>query len=107
MAPDRTAFTSADYRRVQAAPTQPVQSAGVLLARSLTVALMFALLSMPPALQRWCGGDTGPYVVVTIALAAIAIALALSWPAVRHAQALDASPTTPRRPWAASLVTVV
>jgi hypothetical protein len=40
---------------------------------------MFVLLSAPAALQRWFGGDTGPYVATTIALAAAAVALAARW----------------------------
>jgi hypothetical protein len=50
-----------------------------LVARSVAVALSFALLSSPPLLQTWVGGDTRAYVSATIALAVINILLVLSW----------------------------
>jgi hypothetical protein len=56
---------------------------------------MFALLAGPAALQRWLGGDTAPYIVTTIALAAITIALVLSWPYEHRDQPLDVSSRTP------------
>jgi hypothetical protein len=51
----------------------------VLLARSIAVALMFALLSAPATLQRWVGGDTAAYIVTTIALVVLTIALVSTW----------------------------
>jgi hypothetical protein len=51
-----------------------------MLARSVLVALMFALLSAPAVLQRWLGGDTAPYIVTTIVLVVMTLALVLSWP---------------------------
>jgi len=50
-----------------------------LLARGLLVGLLFVLLSSPPALQQWIGGDTRAHVVVTIAMAMAAIALVAGW----------------------------
>jgi hypothetical protein len=79
-----------------------------MLARSILVALMFTLLSAPTVLQRWLGGDTAPYVVTTIVLAAITIALVLSWPYEHHDQPLEVSSRTPatsgRSVWTAIVV---
>jgi hypothetical protein len=50
-----------------------------LVARSLAVALSFVLLSSPPLLQRWVGGDTRAYILATIALAIVNLLLVLSW----------------------------
>src|SRR5580765_8108120 len=60
----------------------PVQSAAMpTVARGLVVAAMFALLSAPPLLQRWVGGDTRAYVLVTIVMAVAGLALVAGWPA--------------------------
>jgi len=79
-----------------------------MLARSILVALMFALLSAPAVLQGWLGGDTAPYIVTTIGLAAITIALVLSWPHEPHNQPLEITSGTPassgRSRWAAIVV---
>ena len=50
-----------------------------LVARSVAVALSFVLLSSPPALQIWVGGDTRPYILATIALAVVNALLVLLW----------------------------
>jgi hypothetical protein len=72
----------------------------VLLARSVAVALLFALLSAPAAWQRWLGGDTAGYIATTIALAVIAAALVLSWRNEHHGDILapgSSVKTTSRR----------
>ena len=43
--------------------------------RSLGIAAAFVLLSSPPMLRHWIGGDTRAYVVVTVALAALVAAI--------------------------------
>jgi hypothetical protein len=71
---------------------------------------MFTLLSAPALLQRLFGGDTSPYIVTTIVLGAIAIALVLSWTYERHGQTLDVSSRTPAaldRSVSAAIVVVV
>jgi hypothetical protein len=50
-----------------------------LVARSLAVALSFVLLSSPPVLQPWVGGDTRAFILVTIALAIVNGVLVWSW----------------------------
>jgi hypothetical protein len=89
----------------------PLQSAGVSITRSVLVALMFALLAAPAAFQRWFGGDTSPYVVTTIAIAALAIALVLTWPNVRPDQPFGASSPAPETSrgsrWLVIVVTAV
>jgi hypothetical protein len=47
--------------------------------RGGAVAASFVLLSSPPALQRWVGGDTRAYVLATIALLAVQVALLATW----------------------------
>jgi len=56
---------------------------------------MFTLLAAPAAFQRWFGGDTAPYVVTTIAIAALTCALVLSWPNVPREQPFGPSAPTP------------
>jgi hypothetical protein len=56
----------------------------VLLARSVAVTAMFALLSAPVTLHRWFGGDTAPYIVSTIALVVLTVATVLPWRDERH-----------------------
>ena len=63
-----------------ARPSTQVQSAALpLVGRSLAIALGFVLLSSPPVLQGWTGGDTRAYVLATIALAVVNVLLVLSW----------------------------
>jgi hypothetical protein len=52
---------------------------------------MFALLSAPPALRRWFGGDTAPYIFSTIALVLVAAAVVLSWRNGHNAPLVDLS----------------
>lgn len=84
----------------------PLQSAGVL-ARAILVALMFALLPAPAVLQRWIGGDTAPYILTTLALSALTIALVLSWPYERREQALDVPARKPATSGKSRWATVV
>ena len=59
-----------------------VRSAAVGCAAALRVfalAINFLILSSPPQLQRWVGGDTRPYVVATLLLAVVNLALVMSW----------------------------
>ena len=49
------------------------------LVRSVAIALCFLLLSAPPVLQRWIGGDTRAYVVTTLVLVLIGAWLVASW----------------------------
>ena len=51
------------------------------IARSLAVALGFVILSSPPLVQAWIGGDTRPFIAVTIALAIVLGLLVWSWAA--------------------------
>src|SRR5262249_35264855 len=84
----------------------PLQSAR-MLARSILVALMFALLAGPAALQRWVGGDTAPYIVTTIVLVVITLALVLSWPHEHDDQPVEISspmPTAGRSFWGTTVV---
>jgi hypothetical protein len=55
---------------------------------------MFALLSAPPALLRWFGGDTAPYIFTTIALVLVAAAVVLSWRNGDYAPPIDLSART-------------
>ena len=69
---------------------------------------MFALLAGPAALQRWLGGDTAPYIVTTVVLVVITLALVLSWPYEHDDQPLEISSPTPttsgRSGWATTVV---
>jgi hypothetical protein len=57
-----------------------VQSAALpFVGRGLAIALGFVLLSSPPALQGWAGGDTRAFVLATIALAVVNVLLVWSW----------------------------
>jgi hypothetical protein len=49
------------------------------IARSLAVALSFVILSSPPSIQAWVGGDTRPFIVATIALALVQALLFAGW----------------------------
>src|SRR5580765_7240292 len=49
------------------------------LVRSVAIAVSFLLLSAPPILQRWIGGDTRAYVVTTLVLVLIAAWVVVSW----------------------------
>src|SRR5580765_5498807 len=49
------------------------------LVRSVAIALCFLLLSAPPILQRWIGGDTRAYALTTLVLALISAWLVASW----------------------------
>jgi hypothetical protein len=49
------------------------------IARSVAVAISFIVLSSPPMIQSWVGGDTRPFIVATIALAALQAFLTWSW----------------------------
>src|SRR6185295_10779799 len=59
------------------------------LVRSVAIALCFLLLSAPPVLQRWIGGDTRAYVVTTLVLALIGAWLLASWGAHEPDTTLD------------------
>jgi hypothetical protein len=50
-----------------------------LVARSVAVAFSFVLLSSPPFLQSFVGGDTRAYILATLALALVHAALVWSW----------------------------
>lgn len=56
------------------------------LARLLLLAVDFALLSAPPTLQSWIGGDVRPYAVATLLLIAVNVALVRLWPSATTAQ---------------------
>ncbi len=47
--------------------------------RVFALAINFLILSSPPLLQRWVGGDTRPYLVATLVLAVVNLALVMSW----------------------------
>jgi len=69
-----------------------------LIGRSLAIALCFVLLSSPPVLQGWTGGDTRAYILATIVLAIVNVLLAWSWTEVRPESAVASgfSRTLPR-----------
>lgn len=47
--------------------------------RVFALAINFLILSSPPLLQRWVGGDTRPYLVATLLLAIVNLTLVMSW----------------------------
>ena len=65
-----------------------------MLVRSVVVAFLFALLSAPPILQRFIGGDTRAYVVTTILMAVAALAFVLL-PEAQHSSD-DQTTSSPR-----------
>ncbi len=77
------------------------------LARSVGVALMFALLSAPLMLLRWPGGDTFPYIVTTVALVLVAAVVVFSWRNGHSAQLIAPSSRTPATPQTHYLATIL
>jgi hypothetical protein len=68
---------------------------------------MFTLLPAPAVLQRWLGGDTATYVFTTIALAAMTLALTLSWTQAHTDQRIEGSaPASTTSRWPVLLVAV-
>jgi len=73
------------------------------LSRSLVIAANFIVLSSPPTLQHWIGGDTRAYIVATLVLVGLNAWLAMSW----RDDVIGAGETTSNHVGSAAIVTAV